>query len=65
MPLNIPRHTRVQAASRQPTMYGLKEPVSSMESVISRALRYQKYDVGELFLHSGTGVKTREIQINH
>lgn len=54
IPLNIPRHTMVQAAKRQHTMYGLKEPVSSMESVISKALRYQKYDVGELSSHSFT-----------
>lgn len=57
IPLNIPKHTMVQAASRQQTMYVLKEPVSSIESVMSKALRYQKYDVGELFSHSGTGVK--------
>lgn len=41
-------------------MYVLKEPVSSIESVISKALRYQKYDVGELFSHSGTGVNKKE-----
>ncbi|TNN24916.1 hypothetical protein EYF80_064957 [Liparis tanakae] len=55
----MPRHTTVQAASRQQVMYGLKEPTSSMEPVMSRALRYQKYDVGELFAHSFTGVKRR------
>lgn len=50
----------VQAASRQQTMYGLKDPISSIESVISKALRYQKYDVGELFAHSFTGGKRKK-----
>lgn len=54
MPLNIARQTMAQARARQPVMIRLNSPVSSIESVISRALRNQKYDVGELAAHSGT-----------
>ncbi len=54
MPLYMARQTMTQAASRHPVMMGLNSPVSSMESVISRALRYQKYAVGELAAHSFT-----------
>lgn len=49
----------VQAARRLHTMYGLNEPVSLIESVISKALRYQKYDVGELVSHSLTVIKEK------
>ena len=55
MPLNMPKHTMVQAPSRQQVRTGLNWPVSLMESVVSRAFRNQKYVVGELAAHSGTG----------
>lgn len=54
MPLNMARQTMTQARTRQPVMIRLNSPTSLMESVISRALRNQKYDVGELAAHSGT-----------
>ena len=58
MPLNMPRHTTVQAASRQQVRDRLSWPVSSMESVTSSAVRYQKKVVGALAAHSATGATT-------
>ena len=52
MPLIMAKATMAQAAIRQPVMTGLNSPDSSMESVMSRALRNQKYVVGELPAHS-------------
>lgn len=55
MPLIIARETMAQAASRQPVMTGLNSPDSSMELVMLRAFRNQKYEVGEELAHSLTG----------
>lgn len=54
MPLIIARQTAVQAASRQMVMREFNWPISLMVSVMSRALRNQKYVVGELLVHSFT-----------
>lgn len=54
IPLIIARDTIVHAASKQPVMMALNSPDSWREFVMLRALRNQKYDVGELFAHSFT-----------
>lgn len=54
MPLIIARDTMAHAASKQPVMMGLNSPDSSIEFVMLRAFRNQKYDVGELLEHSFT-----------
>lgn len=54
MPLIIARQTIAQAARRQPVMMPLNSPDWSMESEMSRALLNQKYEVGELAVHSFT-----------
>ena len=54
MPLIIASDTIAQPANKQPVMMGLNSPDSSMEFVMSRAFRNQKYDVGELLEHSFT-----------
>lgn len=43
-----------QAANKQPVMMGLNSPDSSMEFVMLRAFRNQKYDVGDDLAHSFT-----------
>lgn len=43
-----------QAANKQPVMTGLNSPDSSMEFVMLRALRNQKYEVGDELAHSFT-----------
>lgn len=62
MPLIIANETIAQAASKQPVMIGLNSPESSIEFVILRAFRNQKYDVGELLAHSFT-VQTRTLML--
>lgn len=54
MPLIIANDTIVQAANKQPVMMELNSPDSSMEFVMLRAFRNQKYDVEELLAHSFT-----------
>lgn len=54
MPFIIAKATIAQAANKQPVMMGLNSPDSSMEFVMLRAFRNQKYDVGELPAHSFT-----------
>lgn len=54
MPFIMAKATIAQAANKQPVMMGLNSPDSSMEFVMLRALRNQKYDVGELLAHSFT-----------
>ena len=54
MPLIIARDTIAQAANKQPVMMGLNSPDSSMQFVMSRAFRNQKYEVGEELAHSFT-----------
>lgn len=54
MPLIIASETIAHAASKQPVMMELNSPDSSMEFVMLRAFRNQKYDVGELIEHSLT-----------
>lgn len=58
MPLIIAKATIAHAASKHPVMMGLNSPDSSMESVMFRAVRNQKYDVGEERAHSFTVDKT-------
>ena len=52
MPLNMPRQTIAQAANRQPVMVRFNSPVSSIESVMSKAFLNQKYVVGVPAAHS-------------
>lgn len=54
MPLIIARDTIAQAANKHPVMIGFNSPDSSMEFVMLRAFRNQKYDVGEEPAHSFT-----------
>lgn len=54
MPFIIAKETIAQAANKHPVMMGLNSPDSSMEFVMLRAFRNQKYDVGELPAHSFT-----------
>lgn len=54
MPFIIAKETIAQEANKQPVMMELNPPDSSMEFVMLRALRNQKYDVGELPAHSFT-----------
>lgn len=46
--------TIAQAANKQPVIMGLNSPDSSMEFVMLRAFRNQKYDVGDDLAHSFT-----------
>lgn len=61
MPLIIARHTIAQAARRQPDMMPLNSPDWSMESEMSRAFLNQKYEVGELAVHSFTKIARRDL----
>lgn len=54
MPLIIANETMAQAANRQPVMTGFNSPDSSMEFVMLRAFRNQKYEVGDELEHSLT-----------
>lgn len=54
MPLIIAKLTIVHAANKQPDMMAFNSPDSSMELVMLRAFRNQKYDVAELRAHSFT-----------
>ena len=58
MPLMTARQTKIQATSRERTIFQFRPPVSSMLLVMLRVWRYQKYVVAELFSHSGTTTTT-------
>lgn len=66
MPLIIAKATIAHAASKHPVMMGLNSPDSSMEFVMFRAFRNQKYDVGEECAHSFTvnknNIKTKDLR---
>lgn len=64
MPLIIANETMAQAANRQPVMTGFISPDSSMEFVMLRAFRNQKYEVGDELEHSFT-VRRKKMERFH
>lgn len=64
IPLIIANDTMAQAANRQPVMTGFISPESSMEFVMFRAFRNQKYEVGDELEHSFTIRRNKMISVS-
>lgn len=64
IPLIIAKETIAQAANKQPVMMGLNSPDSSIEFVMLRAFRNQKYDVGDDLAHSFTIDSAQTTQVS-